>query len=275
VAELLVDVLESDGHRRQALALPEIQQRLGGGQEGPAGEEEIVRLVRGPLEWRPVDHADHRALEERRGQVAPARLHGEAETRRGHGRAPPPARSARGVDENARRRQSLHRRLARRGEASLQRSSRRDELARVAHREPIQEDEGVAPPGISHILDLERVRPVADHSRLELDLQALRLLAVPGGLSHERPVHPDANVMVDHSREVAPSLQGNRDVGRTTRHDVIGGEGVAPLPGRDDHVPQPEIRRVQEARLVVDVLFPPHRLAVLGNDRGSPTTRET
>ena len=148
------------------------------------------------------------------------------------------------------------------GKAPLQRPTRGREPTRVAHGEAIQEDQGVARPRVRHTLELERIQPFSQHSRLELEIQARRPFPVPPRLSHVGPVHPHPDVMVHHLLEVARALQGDGNVRGTGRRHAIGREGVALPFGRDEQVPEPQVWRLQEPRLVIVVLLPANGLVV-------------
>ena len=136
-------------------------------------------------------------------------------------------------------------------EASLQRSARRHEPPRVASRGIDSGRPSSRHARVPHVLDLERVRPLPEEAGRQR-----RASRVRGTL----PSHVASPTIVPFTPSrtwwsIAPSTSlapcRATDTSRVASgRDVVEAEGVALAPRRDEHVPEPEVRRLEQPSLV-------------------------
>jgi hypothetical protein len=122
---------------------------------------------------------------------------------------------------------------------------------------------------VADVLDLEQVGALDERSGREIGIEPVGCLAVPARLADGVPVHADPDVMVRRLGEVRAALQPHAEPrGLARGSDAAELHRVAPDPGGEQRVPEPGALRLQQARQVLDVLFPP--LAVQASASAAP-----
>ena len=121
----------------------------------------------------------------------------------------------------------------------------------IEKREAVEEDER-SHAGFSRVLERELVRTLSQERGRQLDVERGRKLAVEAQLAHEGAVHRSPDVVVHDIFHVRGALQRDGEPRARGEAALHAREREADRLGspRDERLPQPGVRRVEQPRLV-------------------------
>ena len=111
--------------------------------------------------------------------------------------------------------------------------------------------------GVGHVRERELVRPLTQQRRRQAEAHPVGLLARKLRLAHQRAVDGHAHVVVDRLAGLGRPLQEDVELGRSGSaagsRDTREREGLHPRRPRGERLPQPQVRRLEQPRLVEPV----------------------